>query len=103
MTIVATEARAGHTDELSLSWKFDPVPLGRNWFIMAKFHLEFDDVATYAALVYRLQSVTKHLDSAFGKEGEIIFPDRSEIETILSDGSVGRWAISTPASAIGAD
>jgi hypothetical protein len=70
---------------------------------MAKFHLEFDDVATYAALVYRLQTITQHLDGAYGKEGEIIFAESAEIETILSDGAVGRWRISTPATAQGFD
>lgn len=70
---------------------------------MAKFNLEFDDVATYAALVYRLQTITQELDNAYGKEGEIIFPERADIETVLSDGAVGRWEISTPAVAYGFD
>ena len=70
---------------------------------MAKFHLEFDDVHTYAALVYRLQSITHHLDKAYGTEGEIIYAERADIETVLSDGAVGRWQISTPATAQGFD
>jgi hypothetical protein len=70
---------------------------------MAKFHLEFDDVSTYAALVYRLQSITQHLDNAYGTEGEIIYAERADIETVLSAGAVGRWAISTPATAQGFD
>lgn len=70
---------------------------------MVTFNLEFDDVATYAALVYRLQSITQHLDNAYGKEGEIIFADRGEIETVLSDGAVGRWAINTTSAVQGFD
>jgi hypothetical protein len=70
---------------------------------VAKFNLEFDDVATYAALVYRLKTIAHQLDRAYGKEGEIIFAERAEIETILSDGAVGRWEISTPATSFGAN
>jgi hypothetical protein len=78
------------------------IPLGRNRS-MVTFNLEFDDVATYAALVYRLQSITQHLDSTYGREGEIIFADRAEIETVLSHGSVGRWAINTSSEVRGYD
>jgi len=70
---------------------------------MATFSLQFDDVATYAALVYRLKSITQQLDNAYGREGEIIFAERADIETILSDGAIGRWEISTPAIAFGSD
>ena len=70
---------------------------------MVKFSLEFDDVATYAALVYRLQTITQHLDNAYGKEGEIIFADRGEIETVLSHGPIGRWEIDTASPVRGFD
>ncbi|MET3768225.1 hypothetical protein ABIB15_000905 [Marisediminicola sp. UYEF4] len=70
---------------------------------MATFTLQFDDVTTYAALVYRLKTLTQEIDNRLGHAGEIIFPERREIETILSDGSIGRWQIATPTTAIGFD
>ena len=70
---------------------------------MAIFTLQFDDVTTYAALVYRLKTLTQEIDIRLGHAGEIIFPERREIETILSDGSIGRWQIATPATVIGFD
>lgn len=70
---------------------------------MARFTVQFDDVSTYAALVYRLKTLTQEIDNQVGHAGEIIFPERREIETVLSDGSVGRWEIATPATSIGVD
>lgn len=70
---------------------------------MAIFTVHFDDVATYAAIVYRLKTLTQEIDNHFGRAGEIIFPERREIETILSEGSIGRWEITTPTTAIGFD
>jgi|GEM_PF-6205611 len=70
---------------------------------MAKFTVEFDDVATYAALVYRLKTLTQDIENYFGRAGDIIFPERREIETILSDGSVGRWELVTHLTIAGPD
>lgn len=70
---------------------------------MATFTVQFDDVATYAALVYRLTTLTQDIDHRFGRAGEIIFSERREIETVLSDGSIGRWEIATPTTALGFD
>lgn len=70
---------------------------------MATFTVHFDDVVTYAALVYRLKTLTQEIDNHFGHAGEIIFPEKREIETVLSDGSIGRWQIATPTTAIGFD
>jgi len=70
---------------------------------MAIFSLQFDDAATYAALIYRLKTLTQKMDNRLGHAGEIIFPERREIETVLSDGSVGRWQIATQTTAIGND
>jgi len=70
---------------------------------MARFTVQFDDVATYAAVVYRLKTLTQEIDKHFGRAGEIIIPERREIETVLSDGSVGRWEIATPTTAVGFD
>ncbi|MCY7325806.1 MAG: hypothetical protein LH605_06720 [Microbacteriaceae bacterium] len=70
---------------------------------MAIFSLQFDDVAAYATLVYPLKTLTQKIDNRLGHAGEIIFPGRREIETVLNDGRVGRWQIATPTTAIGND
>lgn len=70
---------------------------------MAKFTVEFDDVATYAALVYRLKTLTQDIEHYFGRAGDIIFPERREIETVLNDSGVGRWELVTHLTIAGRD
>lgn len=61
-----------------------------------KFRLELDDVPTWAALVYRLKSITQEIDSEYGMHGQIMTPESHRIPTILGN-DVGRWAVDFPA------
>lgn len=61
-----------------------------------KFQLELDDVPTWAALVYRLKSITQEIDGQYGHDGAIMAPESHRIPTILGN-DVGRWAVDFPA------
>lgn len=66
------------------------------------FRVELDDVFTYGALLYQLGKVVAALEP-YARDGEIVFPEKHEITTVLSDQSVGRWQITITADTRGYD